>query len=154
MYSTHSLAGPLVLTLLGACGGASPGGEAPGATTPTAQDATFAVQADRGAGLYGAHCASCHGPTGSGKGDAPRLVGLKEGALPLAPPPGSKARKGTFVTVGDVATFAVENMPPSAPRSLPAADYLAILAFDLRANGIVLEQPLDLAAAAKLTIPR
>lgn len=154
MFSTHSLAGPLVLTLLGACGGASPAGEAPGAASATAPDLTFATQADRGGALYGQHCASCHGPSGAGKGDAPRLVGLKEGALPLAPPPGAKARKGTFVTVGDVATFAVENMPPSAPRSLPAADYLAILAFDLRANGIVLEQPLDLAGAAKLTIPR
>lgn len=153
MFSTHSLTGPLVLTLLCACGGASPGGEAPAASTPTS-DATFAAQADRGGALYGQHCASCHGPGGAGKGDAPRLVGLKEGALPLAPPPGSKVRKGTFATVGDVATFAVENMPPSAPRSLPAADYLAILAFDLRANGIVLEQPLDLAQAAKLTIPR
>jgi hypothetical protein len=58
------------------------------------------------------------------------------------------------VTVADVATFAVATMPPSAPGSLAEADYWAILAFDLHANGIDLEQPLDGSVAATLTIPR
>jgi cytochrome c len=160
MISTHSLVVPFALSLLSvaACGSgqaASPGATSPETTTHAAAagDGTFEAQATRGAGLYAAHCGSCHGAGGEGKG-APRVVGLKDGALSLAPPANAKARKGNFTTVGDVATFVVKTMPPAAPGSLPPADYLAILAFDLRANGVVLERPLDLAGAADLKIPR
>jgi hypothetical protein len=53
-----------------------------------------------------------------------------------------------------VAEFVVKNMPGDAPGSLSADDYYAILAFDLHANGIDLDQKLDGTLAASLTIPR
>jgi hypothetical protein len=46
------------------------------------------------------------------------------------------------------------NMPPDAPGSLSTEEYLAILAFDLDANGIMLDQKLTLELAGTLTIPR
>ena len=137
-----------LFSFLVACGGS-------GTThTETAVSATptFADQVERGGALYGQHCASCHGASGEGAG-APRVVGLADGALPVAPREGSH-RTAQFVTVADVATYAVATMPPSAPGSLPEADYWAVLAFDLHANGIDLDQPLDGSVAATLTIPR
>jgi predicted RecA/RadA family phage recombinase len=74
--------------------------------------------------------------------------------LPLDPPPGAKVRTEQFVTVGDVASFAVANMPAGNAGSLSTEEYLAVLAFDLKANGITLDEPLDLETAEKLTIPR
>jgi mono/diheme cytochrome c family protein len=147
-----SIARSVVLVLLSAglvaCGGASSS-----TTTTTAPTAvTFADQVEQGGALYGAHCASCHGAAGEG-GGAPRVVGLAEGALPLAPREGS-ARTSSFTTVGDVAGFAVATMPPAAPGSLEGAEYWAILAFDLHANGIDLAEPLTPELAATLTIPR
>jgi cytochrome c len=111
------------------------------------------AQATRGQTLFGRHCASCHGDSGQGD-TAPRLVGLEEGALPLKPPDTRQVRMVDFVTVADVAGFAVANMPPGKGGSLSTDEYLAILAFDLKANGLTLEQELDLDLAAELTIPR
>jgi hypothetical protein len=82
------------------------------------------------------------------------LVGLKEGALPLDPPASRQVRKEKFVTVADVASFAVMNMPPDDPGSLSTEEYLAVLAFDLNANGIMLDEKLTLDLAKTLTIPR
>jgi cytochrome c len=114
----------------------------------------FTVQAQKGGELYGQHCAKCHGAGGEGD-SGPRVVGLKEGALPLDPPASREVRKTQFRTVADVATFAVANMPKDDPGSLSADDYWRILAFDLKANGIDLkDQHLDGELAAKLTIPR
>jgi hypothetical protein len=46
-------------------------------------------------------------------------------------------------------------MPPKAPGSLTAEEYLAILAFDLKANGIDLgDKKLDLELAKTLEVPR
>jgi mono/diheme cytochrome c family protein len=113
----------------------------------------FETQAGRGQRLYGQHCASCHGASGGGSDEAPPVVGLDDGALPLEPRRGA-VRDVDFVTVADVAGFVVENMPPTDPGGLATDEYLAILAFDLKANGITLEQELDLALAETLTIPR
>jgi mono/diheme cytochrome c family protein len=128
----------------------------PGAPGPTSASdpADFPAQVALGQTLYGEHCASCHGASGEG-GRGPRVVGLAEGALPLEPPADRKVRKTRFVTVADVATFAVENMPPGNAGKLTTEQYLAILAFDLKANGIDLGQDkLTLEKAAELTIPR
>ena len=81
------------------------------------------------------------------------MVGITEGGLPLAPHAGAK-RTTNFVTVADVASFVVATMPPRAPGSLSAEEYYAILAFDLSANGINLEQKLTPELAATLSIPR
>jgi mono/diheme cytochrome c family protein len=125
---------------------------APNATAPA--PGAFAEQAKAGEALYGAHCASCHGPNGN-DGKAPPVVGLKQGALPLSPPKKSKLRTLPFKTVADIAAFVVKTMPPKTPGSLSADEYYAILAFDLQANGIDLaDKKLDAALAATLEIPR
>jgi cytochrome c len=151
-----------VALCLVACGGATPppesadttGTPAPvSAPAPAGAPATFAEQVALGQKLYGEHCAECHGASGEGK-DAPRVVGLDKGALPLEPPPTAKYRKSKFETVADVAQFATKNMPPAAPGSLSEDQYWSILAFDLKANGIELDKKLDGAVASGLTIPR
>ena len=136
--------------LLTACGGG--GGQANAPTTAAPQ--TFAEQVDLGQKMYGDHCASCHGGGGEGHGSAPAVVGLSKGALPLDPPANAKYRKGQFKTVADVAGFVTQNMPPGKGGSLSAEQYWAILAFDLKANGINLDKKLDATLAATLTIPR
>jgi len=126
-----------------------------GATDADASITTpFQDQVEWGAMLYGEHCATCHGDAGQGTSLGPRVVGLDEGALPLDPPPAAMFRSTQFVTVGDVAAFAAANMPADAPASLTLDEYLAILAFDLFANGIELDDALTLDGAAGLTIPR
>jgi cytochrome c len=144
-----------------ACGGAHPaeaGAPANDAANPPGAEAaptTFGEQVALGQKLYGQNCASCHGPGGEGTGDAPRVVGLKEGALPLDPPATAKFRKTQFKTVMDVGAFVVENMPPNKAGSLSAEQYFSILAFDLKANGIDLgDKKLDADLAKTLTIPR
>src|SRR6476619_4765541 len=103
----------VVLLASAACGGASQ----PAQTSPGNAPATFAEQVARGQKLYGEQCASCHGPGGEGSKGAPRVVGLKEGALSLDAPATSKYRKTKFKTVADVADFAIKAMPPTAPGS-------------------------------------
>jgi hypothetical protein len=100
--------------------------------------------------------AGCHGDSGEGKPDGgPPVVGLKEGALPLDPPPDAKGRTTQFKTVQDIAEFVVSAMPPNAPGSLELSDYYSILAFDLKANGIDLgNQLLDKELAETLEVPR
>lgn len=154
-----ALCGVITLALAGACATspapAATGEPAPApapASTPTPQ--TFTEQVALGQTLYGASCAECHGSAGEGD-TAPRLVGLKEGALPLDPPADRKFRKEKFVTVADVATFAVTHMPPKKVGSLSAEQAWAIVAFDLKANGIDLgAQKLTPELAQTLTIPR
>jgi hypothetical protein len=73
----------------------------------------------------------------------------------LDPPPNAKHRKTQFKTVSDVATFTVQTMPARKPGSLQPDEYWAILAFDLKANGIDLgDKKLDATVASTLTIPR
>jgi hypothetical protein len=92
---------------------------------------------------------------GQGTEKAPRLVGLKDGALPLNPPSDRKKRTMPFRTVADVARFVTVNMPANDPGSLSEEDYFRILAFDLRANGIDLgNQHLDMGLAESIEIPR
>jgi mono/diheme cytochrome c family protein len=142
-----------LFVLAAACGGnAGYGDQTPDASTPAPK--TFAAQVALGAQAYGEYCAKCHGASGQGTDTGPRLVGLDQGALPLDPPADRKVRTEKFVTVADVANFAVANMPADKPGSLSTEEYLAVLAFDLKANGITLDQPLTLDLAETLTIPR
>ncbi|HZO14521.1 MAG TPA: cytochrome c [Polyangiaceae bacterium] len=123
-------------------------------TPEPAGPSAFEQQATEGAGLYKEHCASCHGASGEGV-KAPKVVGLKEGALPLDPPKTAKMRKTKFKTVADIADFVVKNMPPKKAGSLTNDQYLAILAFDLKANGIDLkDKKLDMELAKTLDVPR
>jgi mono/diheme cytochrome c family protein len=109
-----------------ACGGAS----AEGAATTSASSGD---QAGNGKQLFAKNCASCHGAAGEGGGQVPALVGKT--ALPLDPPSGS-SRKAKFHTAADVFQYVKANMPPGGAGSLTDEQYAAILAFDLKANGV------------------
>src|SRR4051794_13908657 len=116
---------------------------------------TFSDQAVKGAVLFTANCARCHGALGEGTSKAPRVVNLDKGALPLDPPAERKKRTMQFVTVADVARFVTENMPADKPGSLSEANYFRVLAFALKANGVDLgEKHLDMSLAEQTKIPR
>jgi S-disulfanyl-L-cysteine oxidoreductase SoxD len=107
-------------------------------------------QAAEGAKLYAEHCAKCHGDAGQGK-KGPPLVG--KAALPLAPPPKAKLRKTQFHTAQDLAAFVAANMPPKKGGSLTVDEYYAILAFDLKANGVdVSGKKIDPTTAAQIKL--
>ena len=143
----------VLCALVGLCGCGETMSSVDAATSADAAEPTFEAQVALGTTTYVSHCASCHGSSGEGTAMGPRLVGLAEGALPLEPREGA-VRTSRFVTVADVAAFAVANMPADDPGSLSADEYWAVLAFALSANGIVLEEPLTPELAAELTITR
>jgi cytochrome c len=110
-----------------------------------------ADQATEGGKLYAKHCARCHGDAGQGGKKAPPIVG--KDALPLDPPKGAKLRKAQFHTAQDVAEFVSAKMPANKPGSLKADEYYAILAFDLKANGVdVTGKKIDPASAAQIKL--
>lgn len=121
------------LALAGAPGCASHA--APASTTPASGggEITFAAQVEHGAKVYGDHCASCHGAQGQGGEKAPPLVGAE--ALPLAPRAGAK-RDVEFHTAADVFGWVKVHMPGDAPGSLTDEEYVDVLAFALKANGV------------------
>ncbi len=141
--------------LVAACGGggsegpgtAVPGGGGGGGTEPT----TFAAQATVGQKLYADNCASCHGDGGEGDGKIPRVVGLDKGALPLDAAPGS-SRKVKFHNAADVGGWAAQNMPPGKGGSLKEWQYWAIIAFDLKANGVTLDKKVDASSAKEVVL--
>ena len=108
------------------------------------------AQIAEGQKLFGKYCASCHGDAGQGGKKSPPVVG--KDALPLDPPAGAKVRKTQFHTAKDVADFVVKNMPAKKPGSLKPDEYWAILAFDLKANGVDVKGKVDEAAAAKVVL--
>jgi cytochrome c len=135
--------------LAAACGGTHKQPE-PAAPPPAAggNDALIA----KGGQLYGEHCAKCHGDAGQGTSKAPPVVGVDKGALPLDPRPDSK-RDVQFHTAADVGGWVAKHMPADKPGSLQLDDYVAILAFDLHANGVELgAEPFTLDRAATFTI--
>ena len=113
------------------------------------------TQIEQGKKLFVDKCAKCHGNSGEGIKDAPPVVG--KDAFPLEPRKGQK-RDAKFHTAADVFAWASKHMPmkgpgmTTAPGSLSTDEYLAIFAFDLTANGIKLDKPLDGAAAAKIVL--
>ena len=135
--------GTLVLALLGVTAFAACAHNE-GAAAPAAGGAPTDAMAQAAAGgpLYGQFCAKCHGDAGQGTDQGPPVVGPT--ALPLDPRPTAKARKSQFHTAKDIADFVVPNMPPKGPKPT-LEQYLAILAFDLKANGV------DLAGKPALT---
>lgn len=122
-------------------------------TAPTeTEPQTFADQVTAGQKVYGASCAGCHGSAGEGTSQAPRLVGLEKGALPLSPPPSATVRKTQFKTAADVAAFLVAYMPADKPGSLATWEYYSVLAFALKANGVTVDQKLDATVAATVVL--
>ena len=116
--------------------------------SPDADASPAADQIARGQQLYSTNCALCHGASGEGTAQVPALVG--KGALPLVRE-SARFRTGEFKTALDIAKFAVQNMPPGKDR-LPEADYWAILAFALHANGVKLDTPVGPDNAASIVI--
>ena len=104
-----------------------------------------------GAKIYGRKCACCHGGSGEGSAKTPPVVG--KAALPLAPPPAAKKRTMPFHTAADVLAFVKANMPGNAPGSLTDDEYDAVLAFDLKANGVDLTgKTVDMGSAAAIVL--
>jgi polar amino acid transport system substrate-binding protein len=112
---------------------AAPAGTTPSAAGGDGTEISFADQVERGAKIYGDKCASCHGAQGQGGEKAPPLVGAE--ALPLAPRAGAK-RDVEFHTAADVFGWVKVHMPGDAPGSLSDEEYVDVLAFDLKANGV------------------
>jgi mono/diheme cytochrome c family protein len=127
MALTRLVAWVFSVVCVTACGGIN-------ATSAPSTAAGTTDQASLGAELYGAHCASCHGADGKGNPGTPAVVGSS--ALPLDAAPPSQARKAQFHTALDVLQFVQANMPPQQGGSLSQSEYDAILAFDLKANGV------------------
>lgn len=137
---------PIVLMGLISCGSKS----APGPQTPEPSGGTsVTAQIEQGKQLYVERCSKCHGDAGQGTDKAPPVVG--KDAFPQKPRPGAK-RTAEFRTAADVFAFASEHMPGDAPGTLTTDEYLAIFAFDLTANGIKLDKPLDAAAAQAIVL--
>lgn len=95
-------------------------------------------QKTAGALLFEKHCAKCHGALGKGKGDVPPVVG--EGAL------------SRFTNAQELFDFVSKEMPRDKPGSLEPGEYWAILGFDIRANGIKLDEPLGPQNAASIVL--
>jgi len=114
-----------------------------------AAELTLETQVEQGKALYVENCAKCHGDAGEGDDKAPPVVGAD--AFPLAPREGAK-RDVEFHTAADVFAWATTHMPPTNPGGLSTDEYLAIFAFDLTANGVKLEKPLDGPAAQAIVL--
>ena len=135
-----------------ACGGSSSPKEPaePNGTGPAPQVATNDELVAKGGTLYGEKCAKCHGDAGQGTDKGPAVVG--EGALPKDPRPGAK-RQVVFSTAYDIGAWVMEHMPADKPGSLAPEEYLAILAFDLKANGVDLgTEPLTIEGLKTIVI--
>ncbi len=117
--------------------------------SPEPAAGTVAAQIDQGKQLYVEKCARCHGDAGQGSAKAPPVVG--KDAFPEKPRSGAK-RDADFHTAADVFAWTAKNMPGGAPGSLSTDQYLAIFAFDLTANGVKLDKPLDAAAAQAIVL--
>jgi cytochrome c len=92
--------------------------------------------AEAGKPVYAAHCASCHGPTGT---EGPNDI--------LAGGQGSLKTTRPLKTVGSFWPYATtlwdyvnRAMPFTEPRSLPANDVYAVTAYVLYLNGIVTDR--------------
>ena len=102
---------------------------------------TVDEQVALGEKVFTKKCASCHGSGGQGSSDDPAVVGKT--ALPLDPPAKAKVRKTKFETALDVAGFVKTKMPGDAPGTLTDTEAYAVLAFDLKANGVRLDRLVD-----------
>jgi mono/diheme cytochrome c family protein len=138
---------PILLSLFVV--GCSKGGPDAKSPEPSGGATTAAAQIEQGKQLYGEKCAKCHGDAGQGTDKAPPVVGKE--AFPEKPRAGAK-RDVDFHTAADVFAWASKHMPGDAPGSLSTDQYLAIFAFDLTANGITLDKPLDGPAAQAIVL--
>jgi len=88
----------------------------------------------RGAELFAAQCAACHGTFGEGEGRYPKLVGGAGTLRDDRPEPTIGSYWPFAPTLFDYINRA---MPMPAPHTLPAADVYALTAYILNLNDIV-----------------
>jgi len=100
-----------------------------------------AAQAQSGAALYATNCAVCHGAQLQG------VVG------PSLKGPNFASAKSNFA-VGDIFVIVANNMPASAPGTLPADTYVNVMAYLLQQNGYPAgSQALTYTSAAASNVP-
>jgi cytochrome c len=90
-------------------------------------------QAERGKQIFIQQCASCHGANGEG-GVVSEMYGAYAGMK--APPVVGKGMLPNMKTAGNAYAFVKAHMPLQSPGSLSSEEALAVIAFDLMANGI------------------
>jgi cytochrome c len=116
---------------------------------------TFAYtteQAEKGKEIFAKQCAECHGANGAG-GTVPDeytdYAGMK------APPVVGEVRLPSMKTAGNAYAFVKSHMPLQAPGSLSSDEALAVIAFDLMANGIEADgQPLTAENAKEINLQK
>jgi mono/diheme cytochrome c family protein len=93
-----------------------------------AVDPAIAAQApqqlERGKTVFATVCAECHGDSGEGSGDNPRLIGAPN-------------RMATYQTALRLFQFVVSEMPPDRPKTLKPEDYWDVVAFLLSQNKLL-----------------
>jgi S-disulfanyl-L-cysteine oxidoreductase SoxD len=105
-----------------------------GCASPPAEAPAPPDQLTIGEQVYASNCAGCHGENGEGTEGRPPLVGEK--ALPVDPPEGATSRKSQLKTAQDLFDYVKSDMPPMAPGSLSDDEYWAVVAWQLKANGV------------------
>jgi len=91
--------------------------------------------AKKGAAIFAAHCASCHGPTGK-EGPMQRLVG-GAGTLGSTNPVKTIGSYWPYATT--IYDYVHRAMPFSAPQSLSPEEVYSVVAWLLYQNGIIAE---------------
>ncbi len=133
-------------------------------------------QSQRGADVFAAECAKCHGQRGEGLADAPDVLG--PGALPENPRnpggsatsavtdpqllqieaqarPAGAAWRDPFRTAQDLFDFTKSHMPKGRAGELRPADYWAVVSFMLAVQGANLPAGgIGPANASSIQIPR
>ncbi|HEX7020255.1 MAG TPA: cytochrome c [Gemmatimonadaceae bacterium] len=92
----------------------------------------------RGAAIFAAQCAMCHGPKGEGLGPYPRLIGREPRGFPFGIDPKYPKTIGNYwpyaTTVFD---YVHRAMPFTAPGTLKPDDIYSVVAFLLAENEII-----------------
>ncbi|MCB2065291.1 MAG: PQQ-binding-like beta-propeller repeat protein [Erythrobacter sp.] len=121
---------------LGSADPPQPGGNIGGFTRMASAGVFSTAQAEAGLAAYTRNCAACHGPSLQGAGGVPPLAGA------------AFMSHWRGRSLGELFTYLRESMPPGAGGSLSDAEYLALVAYLLQANGLPAgEQGLDQDAA-------
>ena len=96
----------------------------PGLERSTLDGVFTAAQATRGAAIFAANCARCHGGDLKGKDDAPNLVD------------GATLKEFSGDKLGALYVLISSEMPFDKPASLAPASYADVTAFLLAKNGL------------------
>ncbi len=91
--------------------------------------------AAEGRSVYEQHCASCHGPKGTG-GSAEELAGARRS---LTDPTPDKTIGNYWPYATTLFDYVRRSMPPNAPGSLDNNQIYAVCAYLLQLNGIISE---------------